>query len=402
VADDVMAGNATQTDGLRQVLDEMAQLRAVIEQQRAEQRQQQEEIDDLRARAERAEQMAERMAERAVHSRPRRPAKPHGAGRRSLLKWAGAAAAATAVSVLATERPALAASQANGDPITAGNTTQASATTTLQAIGGSGASPLFLVDNSSATNASGLWGFGSSGFTGVYGQGSGSGSRGVYGFSDAGYGVLAASTTGIDIFASGGGRLQQSLRTAAGAPATGSFATGEQIRDNLGDLYICVAGGSPGTWKKVAAIPSGTMGGAIVFLPKPFRLFDTRPGVSGCPIDPGTPMTPAQITTLQVTGTASTTDATLVVPTGATGIVGDLICINTTGNGVTSPGNGFLTLQPHSGSATGNSYLHYYGDDVVQIYHNSFTIGLSSDGKLDVGNFNSTTNVGIDIMGYII
>jgi hypothetical protein len=375
---------AAEHDELRRLVDEMAELRRIIDRQ-------QHEIAALREQPE--------PATRPSLTRAQRSATPRGSGRRSLLKWAGVAAAATAVSVMATEHTAMA---ADGDPITAGNTTQASSTTTLQAAGGSGASPLLSVDNTGATNASGLWGLGSSGFSGVFGQGNGSNGRGVYGVSDSGYGVLAASTTGIDIYAFGTGRLQQYLQSATGAPTTGTYAKGEQIRDASGDLYICTVAGTPGTWKKVAAIPAGKLGGALVFLPKPFRLFDTRPGVSGCPIDPGTPMTPAQIITLQVTGTASTTDATLVVPTGATGIIGDLICINTASNGITTPGSGFLTLQPHNPSPTGNSYLHYYGDDVVQIYHNSFTIGLDSNGKLDVGNFNASTNVGIDVMGYII
>jgi hypothetical protein len=88
-----------------------------------------------------------------------------------------------------------------------------------------------------------------------------------------------------------------------------------------------------------------------------------------------------------------------VVPTGATGIVGDLLAINVNGNSIDGSGQGFLTLQPHSGTATGNSYLHYY---LSQIIHNSYVIGLDGSGKLDVGNFGATTNVGLDITGYII
>jgi hypothetical protein len=149
----------------------------------------------------------------------------------------------------------------------------------------------------------------------------------------------------------------------------------------------------------VAAIPAGAPGGALVFLPKPFRLFDTRPGVAGCPIDPAAPMTFPQVITLQVTGTASLLDPTLVVPPGATGIVGDLLAINVVGNGVVSPGSGFLTLQPHNVTPTTNSFLHYYPNTVQ---HNSVVIGLDGAGKLDVGNYNAKTNVGLDILGYII
>jgi len=269
------------------------------------------------------------------------------------------------------------------------------------------------VETAGSACGAGVRGIGGAGGNGVWGTSNGSvvsfgvaGSTdvgyGVFGTSSSGYGVIGSSSTGIDLATAGTGRILQGSYGGTGAPSSGTHSKGESVRDDNGDLYICVAFGTPGTWKKVAAIPADKLGGALVFLPKPFRIFDTRPGVAGCPIDPGVPMPSASVTTLQVTGTASTTDSTLVVPTGATGIVGDLLGINTASNGVSVPGNGFLTLQPHSGTATGNSYLHYYGDDVVQIYHNSFTIGLSSDGKLDVGNFGSTTNVGIDIMGYII
>jgi hypothetical protein len=230
----------------------------------------------------------------------------------------------------------------------------------------------------------------------------GTGFSGVVGTSDIGYGVVGATISGIDVQVggtSGTGRLQQRLQGSAGAPTTGTHGAGEQIRDSLGDLYICTVAGTPGTWKKVAAIPAGTLGGATVFLHAPFRIFDTRPGVAGCPIDPGVPMASGAVTTLQVTGTPSTIDSSLVVPSGATGIIGDLLAINVNGNGISGAGAGFLTLQPHSVTPTGNSYLHYYPSTVQ---HNCVVMGLDASGKLDVGNYNTATNVGLDITGYII
>jgi len=355
----------------------------------------------------------------------------HASGRRTLLKWAGAAAATAAVTMLATEQSAKA---ADGDPILAGQTTTALSETILIAGTGATANPLLTLTNStgiglsvtSSPRAYGIQAFagvnaGDSG-TAVFGQGGtgvvgvsnsgagvsggsvGTSGVGVVGSGEQGYGVIGTSHSGIDIGAVGTGRIWQSPQNVAGAPTSGTYKAGEQIRDSNGDIYICVAGNglNLGVWKRVTAIPAGALGGALVFLHAPFRIFDTRPGVAGCPDDPGTPMMSTGGHTIQVTNNPSTADATLVVPTGATGIVGDLICINSSGNGVSAPGDGFLTLQPHSATATGNSYLHYYGDDVVQIYHNSFTIGLSADGKLDVGNYGSTTNVGLDILGYII
>jgi len=247
-----------------------------------------------------------------------------------------------------------------------------------------------------------VYGQGGSGGNGAWGSCTGFAGYGVWGFGNTGYGVVGETGTGIDVHVGGStgtGRLQQRLQASAGAPASGLHGIGEQVRDSLGDLYLCVAFGSPGTWKKVAAIPAGKPGGALVFLSKPFRIFDTRPGVAGCPIDPGVPMPSASVTTLQVTGTASTLDSTLVVPSGATGIIGGLLAINVNGNGITGGFAGFLTLQPHNVTPTGNSFLHYYPSTVQ---HNSVVIGLDATGKLDVGNYNTSTNVGLDILGYII
>jgi len=276
------------------------------------------------------------------------------------------------------------------------------------------------MENSGSTTGAGVRGIGGTNGKGVWGTSNGGVSNGVFGDTDIGHGVLGSATStgtgvwgqsnngtaisaqsnnGVDIAAVGTGRILQNSYGGVGAPSSGTHYQHESVRDTLGDLYLCVAGGSPGAWKKVAAIPAGTLGGATIFLHAPFRLFDTRPGVSGCPIDPGVPMASGAVTTLQVTGTASTTDATLVVPSGATGIIGDLLAINVNGNGITGGFAGFLTLQPHSGSPTGNSYLHYYP---ATVQHNCVVMGLDASGKLDVGNYNTATNVGLDITGYII
>jgi len=371
------------------------------------------------------------------------------ASRRALLQWSGAAAAAAAVTLVASEQAAHAAPAtpaADGGNLLIGNANLGTSQTSLAITGLSSASPFFQVNASGSTNPSakaiagisnasngygvygsstgasgfGVYGIGASG-VGVYGtstnnfglEGQSTNSFGVYGTSTnadaihgeatSGAGVSGFSETGVSLYAAGGvgtgGRIASLVYSSLGAPSTGTFSAGEQIRDSLGDLYICVVGGTPGTWKKVTAIPAGTLGGATVFLHAPFRLFDTRPGVSGCPIDPGVPMASGAVTTLQVTGTASTTDATLVVPSGATGIIGDLLAINVNGNGITGGFAGFLTLQPHSGSPTGNSYLHYYP---ATVQHNCVVMGLDASGKLGVGNYNTATNVGLDITGYII
>lgn len=41
--------------------------------------------------------------------------------------------------------------------------------------------------------------------------------------------------------------------TASGAPVTGTFLTGDVVPDNAGAIWVCTAGGSPGTWVQVGA-----------------------------------------------------------------------------------------------------------------------------------------------------
>jgi len=300
----------------------------------------------------------------------------------------------------------------DGDNLVIGQANTATNGTSLELTGSSLANPFFSVnangsDNlgvtaiaafSNGSSAISVRGLNNSGGIGVQGVDI-AGGIGVWGSANDGTGVYAESISGLALSAGGTGRFWQATLAMPGAPTSGFHSKGEQVRDSNGDLFICMTSGTPGTWKKVAAIPAGTLGGALVFLHAPFRLFDTRPGVAGCPIDPGVPMASASVTTLQVTGTASTTDATLVVPTGATGIIGDLLAINVNGNGITGGFAGFLTLQPHSVTPTGNSYLHYYP---ATVQHNCVVMGLDASGKLDVGNYNTATNVGLDITGYII
>jgi hypothetical protein len=46
--------------------------------------------------------------------------------------------------------------------------------------------------------------------------------------------------------------------TTSGAPTTGTFLTGDFVIAQNGGLWICTAGGTPGTWAQV----SGAGGGA--------------------------------------------------------------------------------------------------------------------------------------------
>lgn len=40
--------------------------------------------------------------------------------------------------------------------------------------------------------------------------------------------------------------------TTAGAPTTGTFSTGDFVVDQLGRFFVCISGGTPGTWMRVS------------------------------------------------------------------------------------------------------------------------------------------------------
>ncbi len=51
--------------------------------------------------------------------------------------------------------------------------------------------------------------------------------------------------------------------TASGAPATGTFNAGDFATSQDGNVYICTAAGSPGTWTASGGTPSGSAGGDL-------------------------------------------------------------------------------------------------------------------------------------------
>ncbi|HEX6818887.1 MAG TPA: hypothetical protein VF120_10965 [Ktedonobacterales bacterium] len=262
--------------------------------------------------------------------------------RRALLKWGGATAAAATVALVASEgQRARAASANDGDAIIAGQGTTATSTTFLRNNDSTSPNPLLHLDNTwpggagnavqaycvagytalyghAFGNGGGVYGLSDSGGIGVFGDsgggggtgvlgqssdgygvkgtstsgfgvwGSSSSASGVFGASDSGYGVygqsnsgigvLGNSTSSVDLYAFGTGRIRQLVQGSAGPPASGTYSKGEQIRDSDGELWLCVLGGSPGSWVMAAHAVFGYSGGATSYLSKPIRLLDTRGG----------------------------------------------------------------------------------------------------------------------------
>jgi hypothetical protein len=168
-----------------------------------------------------------------------------------------------------------------------------------------------------------------------------------------------------------------------GAPASGTFAAGEQIRDAGGNLFICVAGGSPGTWVKAAAAAAGR-GGMVNLLSAPIRLLDTRGPIGKRPA--------GSVYVLQVTGVLV---GTIQVPKGATGVVGNVTVVQPNGGGD-------LRLYPGGAPQPATSSINFANGQVVA---NGVTVGLSTGGKISIKvdmPAGTSTHVIFDASGYVM
>ena len=214
---------------------------------------------------------------------------------------------------------------------------------------------------------------------------------GVVGQSQDWIGMIASSEAYLSLSVEGTGRVFQLLQQAVGPPTVGEHLAGEQLRDSVGDLYLCVAEatGTPGTWRKVAAQHPeyATKGGSMNLLTKPIRIVNTRPA-SGAPLtNGGVKLAAGSATTFQVTGT--TVDG-ISVPAGARGVIGNLTCAEPTGQG-------YLTIFPAGQAVPTTSNLNYTTAPVA----NGFTCALSAGGAVRVFCGQKATNCIIDIVGFL-
>lgn len=150
-------------------------------------------------------------------------------------------------------------------------------------------------------------------------EGSGLGAVGLFAKSEKGVGATVASS-----------RAQLLLDTDTFAPPTPPLNAGldrhkgELTFDGNGDLWLCVVGGTPGTWRKLAGPKSG---GSFHPLAAPVRVYDSRSGTQPS-VGTKTPLAAGVARTVDLRANGSG------VPAGATAVTVNLLIVGATaGNG---------------------------------------------------------------------
>jgi hypothetical protein len=121
------------------------------------------------------------------------------------------------------------------------------------------------------------------------------------------------------VFIGGQAPIQLGGGGTPGAPTTGSHNQGEIYADSNTALWVCVAGGTPGHWVKLAAPQYGFGGGALDLLPVPIRLLDTRAGATVGNTRPGAPVAYQGTINVPAAGVAY---AGQTIPAGAVAVYG--------------------------------------------------------------------------------
>jgi hypothetical protein len=198
---------------------------------------------------------------------------------------------------------------------------------------------------------------------------------GTAGLSNTGLGVVGLSINNADIVALGSGVIGLNSHLPALPPTLGTYVTGDLARDDGGNLFVCVEGGSPGSWRKLAG---PTTAGAFSAI-SPQRVYDSRVG--------------PKITTNEerVISVATTPAGAGVVPTGALAAAITLTVTETEDVG------GFLAVRPAGTAYAGTSSINWFGPG--QNIATTVLSALGGDRGLTVRGFNRTHFI-VDVTGY--
>lgn len=169
---------------------------------------------------------------------------------------------------------------------------------------------------------------------------------------------------------------------------TDRHGQGELDMDGGGTVWLCVAGGTPGTWKRVAG--PGPDGVTVPVRPK--RVYDSR---SAAP-SPGA-LASGQNRTISVadgrnleTGVVDTPN---LIPVGATAIFCNVTIAD-------SGGGGFLTINPGGDTTIGSSTINWSGPNQVSANGVLLQLGAGRTVTVACGGGGSTNFI-LDVAGYV-
>ncbi|MCU1371621.1 MAG: hypothetical protein JWO77_2815 [Ilumatobacteraceae bacterium] len=172
-------------------------------------------------------------------------------------------------------------------------------------------------------------------------------------------------------------------RTGGGAPTadTAGHGAGDLVEDAAGNLWICVGGGTPGQWRKLAGPATA---GALHVLPSPVRVYDSRPGSTPA-VGEKTKLDKGVNRAIDLTVNSSG------VPKDATAAMVNLLIVGA------SPGDANFTLWKN-GVAKPSSNTMVWGGSVGRFSTLAVT-ALDSAGRAQVAT-SVRTDVVLDVVGY--
>ena len=208
----------------------------------------------------------------------------------------------------------------------------------------------------------------------VYGKTVGDGTIAIQGLSQAGIALSGFSS-----------RAQLALLGNPPPPLVNAVfrRVGEVVFDTNQTAWICIAGGFPGTWRRLGG---NNTAGALTLLPTPVRVYDSRPGNN-----PATP--PKTKITGGTTRVLDTKNNSSGVPAGATGVLVTLTVVNGSANG------GFLTLFSAGSPTPSTSSVNWSGSG--QVVATTTVSATNTNAQVAVYCApNSSTDLILDVIGY--
>jgi hypothetical protein len=352
-------------------------------------------LSELLARIEHLERQVDRdRSERSDGPGHRADAWDQSADRRTALKRIGAAtvtAVAGGTALAATTEPA---SAATGDPLLLEqvNPVAVTSSTVVEAPAQQG-DAVFVVREPGTTPQvnSMISAATKSHLYGVSGRGE-SGRTGMLAFSDSGIALWATTSNGgyairaetngpgTGVFVRGAPHLWLLPSDAPPPSQTRFYQRGSVVMDDEADLWVCVAEGTPGTWRKLA----GPNTAGALHLIAPTRVYDSRPadpplgGVKG----------PLANDTRDVDTTANASG----VPLGATAVLVNLTVVNTSTTG-------FLAAYEAGLAFPGTSSINW--NQASTIVANTTIVAVDASARFTcLVPAGSSTDFFVDVIGY--